>query len=371
MNGGPAPVLLMVRTLDFGGSERQCAVTAMALEASRFRPFIGVFHREGFRVREVEAAGVPIIRFPVRSFRSPSTLRVAAGMTRFIRQHGVRLVHTFDVPMNVFGVPVARAARSRPVVLSSARAHRTLTPGMMHRMLRFTDRLVDGIVVNCEAMREHLVRDEGVPAEKTRLCYNGIDTSIFHARRPANGPELVVGAICGLRVEKGLDTLVEGFARAAAGQPGVRLLIVGSGVCLPDLQRQAAQLGIIAQTSFLPAQPAVADLLRTIDIFVLPSRSEALSNSLMEAMACGCSAVASTVGGNPELVHDGRTGLLFPAGDDAALAGCLSRLIDNPELRLNLAAAGARRIATQFSQQSSAARMAEIYAEYLDRGAST
>ena len=124
---------------------------------------------------------------------------------------------------------------------------------------------------------------------------------------------LVVGVVCVLRPEKGLETLLDAFAEVHAIEPGLKLAIVGSGPCLPDLQERARALGIIERCVFEPATPRVADWLRGIDIFVLPSLSEALSNSLMEAMACGCTVAASRVGGNPELVAHGETGMPFRA----------------------------------------------------------
>jgi L-malate glycosyltransferase len=363
------PVLLLVRTLDFGGSERQCVVTATALDRTRFEPYIGVFHKEGFRVKDAERTGVPVIRFPVRSFGSKSAVDGAREMIRFMREKRIGLVHAFDVPMDLFGVPVAWAAR-RPIVLSSTRAHRQLTPGIRRWVLRLSDRMADGIVVNCEAMREHLIRDEGVPRERTRLCYNGIDLEIFHHRRPEAKPaefqdSLVIGVVCGLREEKGLDTLVAAYALAARELSNARLVLVGDGVCREGLEAQAKRLGIRERTIFLPARAEVASLLRGMDIFVLPSRSEALSNALMEAMACGCCAVASTAGGNPELVEHERTGLQFRVDDVEGLATQLRRLIEDPALRTRLAAEGQRFIESRFSQEASALRMQEIYTEYL------
>lgn len=368
------PVLLMVRTLDFGGSERQCAVTAAALDRDRFEPHIGVFHKEGFRVRDAETAGIDVVRFGVSSFVSPSVLEGAADMRRFVRDRNIRLVHSFDVPMNLFAVPVARAARV-PVVLSSARAYRSLTPGWRQRLLRLTDRLVDGVVVNCEAMREHLVRDEGVARDRTHLCYNGIDLDVFHHNRPAERPVelqgagLVIGVVCGLRPEKSLDTLVDAYARVADAQIGMRLVIVGDGVCRADLEAQARSLGIGSDVIFVPARAEVAEILRGIDVFVLPSRSEALSNSLMEAMACGCCPVASNTGGNPELVRDGVTGLLFEPGDAGHLAAQLRILVENDCLRMQLAAKSCHYVHEQFSQQASARRMQDIYTRFLQERA--
>jgi L-malate glycosyltransferase len=104
-----------------------------------------------------------------------------------------------------------------------------------------------------------------------------------------------------------------------------------------------------------------------MDIFVLPSRSEALSNALMEAMACGCAVVASNVGGNPELVRNGETGLLFEAGNASALATALQTLIESQSLRKRLAAAGGQFIREHFSIRVSAERMGEIYGELMER----
>jgi glycosyltransferase involved in cell wall biosynthesis len=105
--------------------------------------------------------------------------------------------------------------------------------------------------------------------------------------------------------------------------------------------------------------------LRAIDIFVLPSLSEALSNALMESMACGCAVVASDVGGNPELVSDGITGLLFPAGDAPELASRLERLMVDLDLRARIGAAASESIPQRFPLEASVRRMEEIYEELL------
>ena len=99
---------------------------------------------------------------------------------------------------------------------------------------------------------------------------------------------------------------------------------------LPELQSRAVSLGLGESCHFQGADSNVAEWLRALDIFVLPSLSEALSNSLLESMACGCCAIASDTGGNPELIRDGETGLLFPAGDSLALAARLERVLDHP-----------------------------------------
>jgi glycosyltransferase involved in cell wall biosynthesis len=220
--------------------------------------------------------------------------------------------------------------------------------------------MVDAIVVNSEAVRRELTEADGAPPRLIHLCYNGIDAERFvPPATPREGP-LVIGVICALRPEKGLDTLLEAFARLRPETDAV-LRITGSGPCLPQLQARAAELGLGRRCVFEPGTKQVAERLQAIDIFVLPSLSEAFSNSLMEAMACGCCVVASRVGGNPELVIDGESGLLFRAGDPADLAKYLALLVADAGLRQRLASGGVQRIREHFTIAQAAQRMAAIY----------
>jgi glycosyltransferase involved in cell wall biosynthesis len=183
---------------------------------------------------------------------------------------------------------------------------------------------------------------------------------------------VVMGTVCALRPEKGLGTLMEAYRKVKLTHPGVKLVIVGSGPMLGELQAGGdADCGAESggDCHFQPAERNVAPWLRAMDIFVLPSLSEALSNSLMEAMGCGCCVVASDTGGNPELVADGETGLLFPVGDAEALAERLALVLGNPEYRRRLGAAAERRMGEQFTRERAARAMGEIYEEFVGRGA--
>ena len=160
-------------------------------------------------------------------------------------------------------------------------------------------------------------------------------------------------------------SLIDAFAQVRSLRSGMKLAIVGSGSMLENLQKRARENGVFDDCVWEPSASDVPFWLRNIDIFVLPSRSEALSNSLMEAMACGCPVIASNVGGNPELVEDGVSGLLFARQDAEALAAALRRMIQDEPLRRSLAAAGERFIHENFSRQAAAKRMGEIYESFL------
>ena len=367
MPRAPWPVLLLIRELDYGGTERQMTEVVKGLDRSRFEPHAAAFIGEGLCANELRAHGIPVTVFPVRSLILPGALVQAARLGRYLREHGIRLVHTWDVPANLFGVFAARAAGA-PVVLASQRAHRSLTPGLHRHLLRITDRMVDGIVVNCEAMRRHVVEDERVRPGMVHVCYNGIDTEKFRpGPRPAvpglEDAALVIGAACVLRPEKGLDTLVAAFARVR--RQGMKLLLIGNGLGEAGLRAQARALEIEADCVFLPPAADIERWLPAFDIFVLPSRAEALSNSIMEAMAARCCVMASRVGGNPELVRHEDTGLLFEPGDAVGLAAQLERVTGDAGLRAGLAARGREWMRARFSRAASLACIQQVYEGFL------
>jgi glycosyltransferase involved in cell wall biosynthesis len=364
--------LLTSRDLGGGGSQRQLAEVARRLDRSLFSPHVGCFFPNGLRLEELSQASVPVAEFPVRSFKSPSAFRVAAQFGRYLRQNNIALVHSFDVPMNLFSVSAARWYKA-PIVLSSMRASRSLTPGIYHRWLRLTDRMVDAIVVNSNAVRNELIQQDNVPSSLIHLCYNSLDTEHFHSRRPPRipalaGASLVIGSTAMFRPEKGLANLVEAFAETCRDRPDHRLLLVGDGPLREDLEALANRLGIGSQCHFPGAHPDVAEWLRQMDIFVLPSLSEALSNSLLEAMSCGCTVVASRTGGNPELVRQtpaGETGLLFETAQTASLAAQLRRLIEDPALRSSLSAAAQSFVQSTFTPDQTIRNFQQLYLNLL------
>jgi glycosyltransferase involved in cell wall biosynthesis len=221
-------------------------------------------------------------------------------------------------------------------------------------------------------MRKHLIDDCSVPPERIQLCYNGVNTTEFY---PANCPKpapvsdasLVIGAVCVLRVEKNLELLQEAFAKVAHLTPGAKLLLVGSGPELAKLQANSRRLGFQDTCIFVPAMPDVAPFLRAIDIFVSCSYSEAFSNSLLEAMACGCCVVGSRVGGTPELIADGERGLLFESGNVDELVRKLTMLIKDESLRKRLAANAAEFAARDLNMERNIQCMSGIYETMLKR----
>ncbi len=355
-----------MRELDQGGIERDVAKIATHLDRERFDPHVMAFWAHGFRYDELRAAGVPVIEFPVRSLTSLETLRLAAKFRRYITQHGFQVVHGYDASY-IFACTVARLARV-PVTIGSQLSYLDTVDERTQMWLRLGSRVPDAMLANCEAMRRNLVDDVHLRESRVELIYNGVDTTQFYPplSRPAKAS--TIGCVCALRVEKNLPVLQQAFANVHVSHPEVRLVIVGSGTQLKSLQENAARLGIEDVSDFIPATREVPDWLRKMDIFVLPSYSEAFSNSLLEAMACGCAVVGSRVGGTPELTGPNEErGLLFTSGNADELAAQLGRLISNPTFRHELGNKAARFAKESLSIEIAAARTGAMYERLLQK----
>src|SRR5579885_1119991 len=366
----PIPVLLTVRELGIGGCERDLTKVAIGLDRTRFEPHVGCFRPDGLRTGELRAHGVPIVQFKVRSFLSPDVWKGARQLGAYAKKHGIQVMHAFDVPMDLFAVPASRLY-GIPAVISSRLSFRELVPNDTHRfLLRLADKMAHRIVVNSRAVQTELIEREHVAPRRTVLSYNGVDLRVFHpeprARKVFPEASVVLGAVCALRREKSLDLLLDAFARIRQAHTAVRLLIVGSGPMLESLQAQARELEIEPFCHFEPSKTEVAEWMRSIDIFVMASESESFPNALLEAMACGCCPIGSRVGGVPELISDGQSGLIFHSGDARDLADKVELVLNDPELRCRLAHEAALTAAKEFSMEAAVERLQNLYLELLN-----
>jgi glycosyltransferase involved in cell wall biosynthesis len=370
VNGGsgPIPVLMLARVLDGGGIERDVSKFSRHLREHGIEPHVACFNAGGMRWREIADAGIPLVTIPVTSFKSKSAVTAAWALRRYIAENGIRLIHAFDVPADMFAVPLARLWRIP--VLSSQLCFRELIPMHSQLVMAVIDRMATGVFVNCEALADHLSSDWKLARERIHICYNGYEPQEFNPRGRKRPRELVdasivIGAVALLRPEKNLGMLVESFASLYRMDDRARLLIVGSGPEKPELVRKIAELGLTVACVFQDAVAQPAEWMRAIDVFVLPSLSEGFSNSLLEAMACGCCPVASRVGGTPELVNDGERGILFESGNLKELTDTLIHLMQHPEEQRRLAETAATFVREHLTMHHASARLADIYRDLL------
>ena len=364
------PVLLLVESLAHGGCERDATKIAVGLDRSRFEPHVAVFHSGGPLTPQLEAAGVPILSLPLRSFLNSSMPVAARKMGAYIRRHRIQLAHAFDVPSDIFAAPVARWY-GVPAVVTSQLSYRSMYPASRRAALRLSDWLSNRIVTNSQAVGDSLRRSAGFPARKLYLCYNGVDPSNFYPgpgiRLPEfEGASAIVGSVCVMRPEKRIEWLLEAFAEVSRTQPGLRLLLVGSGQETSRLLDLRDRLGLSHICHFEPGQPNAADWMRGIDIFVNASSIESFPNAVLEAMACGCCVIGSNVGGIPELITHSQDGLLFESTSLADLTAAIRLAASEPELRQRLRQQAVLTAHQRFSMKITLQRTEALYESLLD-----
>jgi L-malate glycosyltransferase len=367
----PIPVLLAVHKLGVGGNERDLAKLARYLDSKRWQVHVAAFRPGGERRAELEAAGIPILDLPVRSFRNRTALSAARLLRDYIRRYNIRLIQAFDPPTSIFLVPLGRLF-GVPAVISTHSFFRTLIPAPAAHLLRLVDLLSHRIAVNSNAVKTHLVNDYHLAPSRIFVSSNGVETDVFFPReevRPSflREASIVIGSLCVMRAEKRLDLLLEAFARVLPCDSRMRLLLAGDGDMRETWLRRRDQLGLADTCHFEPTTTDVPYWMRCMDIFVMPSRSEGFPNALLEAMACGSCVVASRVGGIPELVDHGRTGFLFQSGNVTELSSLLRQLMEDPPLRRRVGDAAAADARGRFSMEAAARRMDAFYSGLLAR----
>jgi glycosyltransferase involved in cell wall biosynthesis len=224
--------------------------------------------------------------------------------------------------------------------------------------------LVDHVVANCDAVAARVLA-AGVPAGRVTRIHEGIEIAPWQGlaaeRQPARArlglpaEAQVLACAATLRPRKGQRDLIRAFAGLAATCPQARLVLAGDGEDRAALLALVEQLGLRDRVHLPGAVRPVQGLYAAADLFCMPSHHEGLSNACLEASAAGLPLVVSDAGGLPEIVADGETGLVVPAGDVAGLRAALERMLQDPALRARAGAAGARRTAELFT----AARMAD------------
>jgi glycosyltransferase involved in cell wall biosynthesis len=221
-------------------------------------------------------------------------------------------------------------------------------------------------VANCQAAASRLLA-EGVPQGKVRVIPNGVEAHAHRAPDRRALPRRVV-VVANLRREKGHDVLLRAAADVVRAFPDARVELVGGGPELPALRRLADELGLERVVSFLGHREDVTSRLDAADLFVLPSRSEAFPNAMLEAMAAGLPVVASDVGGVREVVRHAATGLIVPAGDAGALASAIRRLMADPPFAHGLGDAARTEVIARYSFDRMIDQFEALYLTELARG---
>jgi sugar transferase (PEP-CTERM/EpsH1 system associated) len=369
-----ASVCHLLYSLEMGGAE--------VLATRLGRHFAGRFRTLFVCLRNVGVLGEQLRRdgFPVYGLdrRPGMDWNCALQLARVLRTERVALVHAHQIPAFVYG-SIARLLAPRPPILFTEHG---LTHARTHRRKRMlTNRLLlqrrDRVVAVGQAVRRALIDHEGFPGSRVRVIYNGIPDAPFlqgAGTRAAVREELglapdsfVLFQVGRLDPIKDHATALRALERVAARRPDVRLVLVGDGPEKGRLQELSDRHGLGPRVRFLGLRHDVPRLLACADLVLLSSTSEGIPLALIEAMAAGLPVASTDVGGVPEVVTHGATGLLAPAGDEGALAGAVLRLAGDAPLRRQMGERGRERARTTFSEDQMYAGYRALYEEMLRR----
>lgn len=372
-------ILYPVNELKIGGAEQQLLELVRGLDKRRFQPIVAPLYPGGPLEAEFRAVpGVEVVDLRRKGKYDVSPLGRVASLLRARR---VAIVQPFLTPATFFGLLPAllvgtpvKIVTERCGVRRDRQAGYKLYRNVEDRLTRFAD----AVVPNSLAGRDLLLQ-RGIPAEKIRVIYNGVNLERLKAD-PARVAAIrtrlgvppggeVVGILASLTPAKDHQTFLRAAALVSRERPDLRWAIVGDGPLRPRLETLASEVGLADRVVFFGYQRQVADFLAACDLLVSSSRdNEGLSNSILEAMALGVPVVATDVGGNRELVEDRVTGYLVPTEDPGALARAIGTALADAATRRALAERARRLVASRFSLASMVGAYERLYGNLLVAG---
>ena len=368
---GPYGIAFFSPQLISGGTQRHVLEVLKFLDRDRFRPFV-VSVKSGGPLREaVRGCGVELFELDLGpSMVSRDVVRCVREAAALLRERAVRVVQYFEWRSGLIALAAARLA-GRPRIVAGRRSVRR-ERGLQGLVAEFVVHAADHIVVNAESLRPG-----GRAGRRTQVIPSGVDTERFRVREeravakarlgvPTDRP--LIGTVGRLEARKGTATLIEAAARLRQKRAAdVTVALVGDGPLRGELVSLVERLGIAGHVLMLGDRSDVRDVLSALDVFVLPSRTEGMSNALLEAMAMERAVVATAVGGNVEVVAHEKSGLLVPSEDVEGTANAIARLIDHPEVAAGLGAAARQRVEARYGSRTMVRQLETVYASAAAR----
>lgn len=373
-NSGRVRLLEFLTFFYIGGTERQVVNLVRGLDRSRFDLHLACLGRRGQFLDEVESCEIPIAEYPTNSLYNRTSWKQRLNLARYLRDNRVNIVHSYGFYGNLFAIPAARLART-PVIIAAIRDTGDILTRAQRWAQKTVCRLADCVLVNADAIRRWLI-EQGYAPDNIHVIRNGIvlpekppREEAARVRRelgvPPDAP--LIGVLSRLGRLKGIEYFLEAAAAMGKRARNARFLIVGNGRHKQELEQCASRLRLGDRVIFTGFRLDVPAVLSALDISVLPSLSEGLSNSLLESMAAGLPVIATNVGGSREAVEDGATGIVVRPRDSDALARAMALLLENPDLAAEFGAAGRRRIAERFSLEKMVRETEALYLRLLER----
>ncbi len=366
-------LLIVSDEMEVGGSQRQITHLLCHIDRDEWEPELLYFRRPSFLLDRISAAGVPVHCIPKKGAIDPAFL---VKLIALLRRGRYDLIHCFSLTAELWVSIACRFVRKPALIVSMRDMGHGLTPRQW-KIKRALCMNADAIVANSARAAARLESELG-GKRRVAMVPNGVEapTPLSPERRaevraalPIPRRDATVVLFVGrLAAQKNIPLLFEALTRLDKATRPV-LLLAGSGPLRAELEAKAAELGLAGDTVFIGDRSDVGDVMQAADLVVLPSHDEGMSNVVLEAMAAGCAVIASDVGGNPEVIVDGESGLLFAAGDADALTGRLAALVADGRKRASIGQNASERIANNYSIRALVDRTSAVYRRVLDTSA--
>jgi glycosyltransferase involved in cell wall biosynthesis len=341
--------------LEVGGQERLLAEMARHRDASRFDWTVIVLGRRGPLAEAIEAVGVRVLSLDEPAGFRPMLWR---RLARLLRQERFDIVHTHDDRPLLYAMPAAWWAGIPRRVHTHHHGRLGQVRWQQRWLVQQAARCAQYFVCVSQDSARYAI-EQGVDARHVQTLWNGIDLARFARQGPCDeGPIVTVAR---LSPEKDIANLLYAVRHVVAAFPEARFEIAGDGPCRADLAQLTKDLQLTEHVLFHGEVRDIPALLARARLFVLPSQTEGISLTLLEAMARGLPVVTTQVGGNPEVVESGTTGLLVPAGNPEALGQAITSALADPERSRQMGYAGRCRVERCFDIREMMAQYEALY----------
>jgi glycosyltransferase involved in cell wall biosynthesis len=334
-------VVFLLEELNFGGTQRQTLELARRLDRRKFKSEIWVLRGGEALASLARTWQIPLVPLAPTSIVGPRSL---VHLWRRLHREKIDLFLTLTAIPNIWGRLLGKVA-GLPCIIGNVRGN---TPHRQHE--RWLWPLTHHLICNNKKIQSFLQQEYNIPPQRLSLIPNGVDTDFFAPSGPNRGNgNLKVLSIGRLVPDKDQATLLQAFSLVLQDHPNTDLWLVGNGPCKNQLDTLIRQKFPASRVVMLPGQVDIRPFFHRASLFVLSSVTEALPNVVLEAMASGLPIVATNVGGLPEVVNPGQTGLLVPPKEPARLAQAILQLLADEELRRAFGRAGRERVVREYS----------------------